>query len=133
MADVRKHVREFVEAAEATVEGMTAAELAEAIDRGRVSVIDVRRGEERREHGAIPGAAPVPRGGIEFAADPESEYYDPVFDAEGRFVCHCSGGSRGALAAATLHEMGYPDVAYLEGGFTAWADAGYEVEAVGTG
>jgi rhodanese-related sulfurtransferase len=40
-------------------------------------------------------------------------------------VCH--SGARAALAAATLADMGYPDVAVLEGGLAAWTAAGLPV------
>lgn len=130
MAELRTHVSEFVEAAEGSVDGVTAADLATALESGRVTVVDVGRENERRDHGAIPGSVWVPRGDVEYAADPESEYHDPAFDVEGRYVCYCTGGGRGALAAATLAEMGYADVAYLEDGFVGWAEVGLPVEPV---
>jgi rhodanese-related sulfurtransferase len=37
-------------------------------------------------------------------------------------VCH--SGARAALAAATLQDMGYDDVSVLDGGVTAWVEAG---------
>jgi len=79
--------------------------------------------------GGDPGLGPRFPGGIEYAADPESEYYVDAFDPDGRYVCHCSGGTRGALAAARLREMGYRDVAYLEDGFAAREAAGHAVES----
>ena len=36
----------------------------------------------------------------------------------------CASGGRAALAAVTLMDMGYEDVAVLDGGFNAWKDAG---------
>ena len=41
---------------------------------------------------------------------------------------HCASGGRSALAAATLKDMGYSDVAHLDGGFKAWTDAGRPVD-----
>ena len=60
---------------------------------------------------------------IEFWADPETEYYKPFFHPERRYVLYCNEGGRSALAARDLRAMGYPDVAHLEGGFTAWQAA----------
>ena len=40
-------------------------------------------------------------------------------------VCH--SGARAALAAATLQDMGFADVSILEGGLTAWLEAGFPV------
>jgi phage shock protein E len=45
-----------------------------------------------------------------------------------RIVVHCNAGGRGALAAKSLMEMGYTNVANLEGGLNAWRERGYEVE-----
>ena len=36
----------------------------------------------------------------------------------------CASRARAALAAVTLREMGYEDVAVLDGGLKAWTDAG---------
>ena len=36
----------------------------------------------------------------------------------------CASGARAALAAVTLLDMGYTDVALLEGGQAAWQEAG---------
>ncbi|GAA4408145.1 hypothetical protein GCM10023168_25080 [Fodinibacter luteus] len=40
-------------------------------------------------------------------------------------VCH--SGARAAPAAATLQDMGFGGVAVLDGGLTAWQDAGFPV------
>ncbi|HKJ60018.1 MAG TPA: rhodanese-like domain-containing protein [Halobacteriales archaeon] len=119
-----KHVAEYIAGAEASVDSVTAAPLAADVEAGDVVVVDVREDRERWSQGTIPGTVHASRGGIEYAADPESEYYVDAFDPDGRYVCHCSGGTRGALAAARLREMGYRDVAYLEDGFAAWEAAG---------
>lgn len=39
----------------------------------------------------------------------------------------CASGGRSLLAARTLREMGYRDVASLAGGFADWAGAGLPV------
>jgi len=39
-------------------------------------------------------------------------------------VLYCEGGARSALAAQTLEDMGYTNVASLEGGFTRWKREG---------
>ncbi|MFC7176238.1 rhodanese-like domain-containing protein [Halosegnis marinus] len=67
---------------------------------------------------------------VEFWADPETEYYHDFFHPEKRYVCYCNEGGRSALVAKRLREMGYPDVAHLEGGFTAWKADGRETVAV---
>ena len=73
-------------------------------------------------------AVHVPRGMLEFAADPTSAYFRSEFDPERRTILFCVSGGRAALATDTLRMLGYADVAYLEGGLTAWRAAGFAVE-----
>ena len=70
------------------------------------------------------GAVQVPRGLLEFAADPASPRHKPELDPASRVIVYCRSGARAALAAATLKELGFENVANLDGGFTAWKDAG---------
>ena len=43
-------------------------------------------------------------------------------------LCYCGGGSRSALAADSLQQMGYTNVASVVGGFKAWREAGLPSE-----
>ena len=88
--------------------------------------LDVRDVRERWIEGAIPGDRHAPRGMLEFWADPETEYYRDYFDPDRRYVLYCNEGGRSALAAKALRDMGFADVAHVEGGFTAWQAADYE-------
>ncbi len=49
-------------------------------------------------------------------------------DRSAEVVIYCAGGSRSALAADTLQQMGYKNVTSLAGGFRGWAEAGGEIE-----
>jgi molybdopterin/thiamine biosynthesis adenylyltransferase/rhodanese-related sulfurtransferase len=82
-----------------------------------VRLIDVREKNEWDE-GHIPGARHVPRGYLELRIE------NAVPDQTQPLLLYCAGGVRSALAARTLREMGYADVSHLDGGFTAWKDAG---------
>jgi phage shock protein E len=86
-----------------------------------VTIIDVREPDEW-EAGHIPGARLIPRGILEHRAAQE------LPDRDRRIVVHCNAGGRGVLAAKNLMEMGYTNVANLEGGLNAWRERGYEVE-----
>jgi len=88
---------------------------------GGVTVLDVREPDEF-EAGHIPGAKPLPRGLLEYKAAEE------LPDKDARIVVHCALGGRGSLAAKSLKEMGYTNVANMEGGLSAWREKGYEVE-----
>jgi len=85
--------------------------------------IDIREGAER-ETGTIAGSVHVPRGFLEFHADPESPMHNPVFSGGDRLVLFCASGGRSALAAKTLVDMGFSDVCHIAGGMAAWAEAG---------
>lgn len=67
---------------------------------------------------------------VEWWADPDSPYFRPggVFgDFEKRVVTFCDGGGNGAFTAVTMQELGYRNVATLEGGFYGWVGAGLPV------
>jgi len=95
-----------------------AAELAE----GKVAIVDVREPVEWERH--IAGAVQVPRGLLEFAADPASPRHNAELEPTGRVIVYCRSGVRAALAGKTLLDMGYQNVANLDGGITAWIEAG---------
>jgi rhodanese-related sulfurtransferase len=113
----------MVEEAEEAVESLSVAELRAELDDERTVLVDIRDVREVWIEGSIPDAEHAPRGMIEFWADPGTDYYKPFFDPQNRYVLYCNEGGRSALAAESLREMGYPDVAHLEGGFTAWQAA----------
>jgi rhodanese-related sulfurtransferase len=69
----------------------------------------------------------VPRGLVEFRADPGSAMHDKAFDRSKTVVAYCASGGRSALVGKTLKDMGYANVLNL-GGFKGWVDAGGEVE-----
>ena len=70
---------------------------------------------------------PAPRGLLEFFADPASPKHAEALDPDRPMIVVCHSGARAALAAATLQDMGFTDVSILEGGLTAWLEAGLPV------
>ena len=110
------------------IENLTVDQVAAELAQGDTVLVDVREPDERVQNGVIPGAVHAPRGMLEFYADPTSPYHRPEFDPDRRIVLHCAAGSRSALAADTLQQMGYRNVAHMEGGFRAWKEAGQTVE-----
>lgn len=81
---------------------------------GEVVFLDVREPVEWEHH--IQGAVQVPRGLLEFTADPASPRHKPELDPGSRVIVYCRSGTRAALAAATLKELGFENVANLKGG-----------------
>jgi rhodanese-related sulfurtransferase len=123
-----KTAAELVAEAKQRVTNLTVNDVVAERESGDPLIVDVREPAERDENGSIPGAISAPRGMLEFFADPTSPYHRPEFDPNRRVILHCAAGGRSALAAATLQQMGYTDVAHLDGGFTAWKQAGQPVE-----
>ena len=70
----------------------------------------------------VPGARWVPRGWLEFWIG------DIVPSKSTPFTVTCNDGVGSTLAAAMLAELGYTDVAALDGGISAWQKAGLPVE-----
>jgi rhodanese-related sulfurtransferase len=98
------------------VENLTVEQVAAEFARGDVVLVDLREREERRERGGIPGAVSAPRGMLACWADPTSPYHRREFDPARRIILHCASGGRPALAADTLRQMGYANVAHPNGG-----------------
>ena len=113
-------VKEMIEAARARVDEVSVAGLEAERGGGEVLVVDIRDIRERWREGTIPGARHVPRGMLEFWSDPENRYHRDFMQPEARVVLYCAEGERSALAADTLQQLGYANVAHLGGGFAAW-------------
>ena len=114
---------QLVAAAKSRVENLTPDQMAQEAA-GDAVLIDLRESAELRNDGMIEGAVHAPRGMLEFWADPDGPYHRPEFDPQRRTVLYCASGGRSALAAQTLAELGYTDVAHLDGGIKAWKQAG---------
>lgn len=81
------------------------------------AVIDVREADEV-EQGIIPGSIHISRGFLELRVE------DAVPDKDRPVIVYCAGGTRSALAAKTMQDLGYTNVSSLAGGFTAWKGEG---------
>ena len=119
-------VKQLLADANAAVPRITAAEAA-ALQAAGALVVDVRDGTEVAASGKVKGAVAVPRGLIEFKADPESPAHDPAFRRDRPVVLYCASGGRSALAGKVLRDMGFTDVCNL-GGFKDAVAGGLSTE-----
>ncbi|MFI6600081.1 rhodanese-like domain-containing protein [Nonomuraea sp. NPDC050536] len=120
-------VTDMVAHARAQVRNLSVTEVAQALESGTVTLIDLREPGEVERDGSVPGSVHAPRGMLEFWADPASPYHRPEFDPAATTILYCASGGRSALAALSLQDLGYTDVAHLDGGLKVWKEHGRPV------
>lgn len=95
-------------------------------------VIDVRDASQIRESGIIPGAHHVSLGTLLYKADqslPE-DWRDPAFtNLDQPIITTCETSEMASIAAKELLDMGYTNVAILDGGTVGWKNAGKATES----
>jgi len=126
--NITKSVKEMVEAANAEITKISVKEVRKLINSEEHVIVDLRDIRELQRAGKIPGAFSCPRGMLEFWIDPESPYHKEVFDQNKTYVFYCASAWRSALSAKLAQDMGLAPVAHIEGGFSAWANAGAPIE-----
>ena len=126
--NITKSVKEMVEAANAEITKLSVKEVRKLISSEEHVIVDLRDIRELQRAGKIPGAFSCPRGMLEFWIDPESPYHKEVFDQDKTYVFYCASAWRSALSAKLAQDMGLAPVAHIEGGFSAWANAGALIE-----
>ena len=85
-----------------------------------VVFLDVREPNEWNL-GRLPNAIHIPRGQLESNIEMRVDRDQPI-------VVYCARGNRSALAADTLQQMGYTNVASIADGFGGWIAIGAPVE-----
>jgi rhodanese-related sulfurtransferase len=129
---MNKGYKQLLAEANAVIHTIPAAEAVQRLHDGGVVFIDLRDTPELQRDGMIPGAIHASRGMLEFYVDPDSPYHKDIFDTDKMKLLYCAGGSRSALAAQRLQEMGLSGVAQVGGGLKAWKDAGGPVQSLAT-
>lgn len=117
---------DLVAAANALVPRVTGEQAQDMLAKGAV-LLDIRDSAELADTGKAVGSLHIPRGSLEFKADPASPAYEPRLQLDTPIVLHCAAGGRAALAGKLLLDMGYTQV-YNLGGFKDWKAAGGAVE-----
>lgn len=122
--NVFEHVQEIAQ----TIENLAVTDLKrELAEDEELLLLDLREVQELVDKGTIPGSRHVPRGMLEFWADPASPYARDFFDENKRTIVFCAGGGRSVYAVKALEDMGYTNVAHLASGFSGWLAAGESV------
>lgn len=125
-------VKQLVAEAKGQIRNLTVDEVARQLEKNPVTLVDIREPDEVTRDGHIPGAVLAPRGMLEFYADPESPYHRSDLTPAAPTVVYCASGGRSALATAALQDLGYSDVAHLDGGLKAWIEQGRPVTRQGS-
>jgi glyoxylase-like metal-dependent hydrolase (beta-lactamase superfamily II)/rhodanese-related sulfurtransferase len=118
-----KSVAQMLNEAAATVPLYSIDELKTGLDKASdLVVVDVRE-RDAYEVAHIPGARHLPRGQLELRVN--QAFPDPNV----RIVTYCEVGKISTLAAATLKQMGFPNVMGLDAGIKSWIERGYPTES----
>ena len=123
-----KSSQTLVEEAQKSIETLSSSEVKTLYDNKEITLIDVRDIRELWKEGTIENSKHIPRGMLEFWLDPESTYYqsNKIKDIK-KIVLFCPLGWRSALAAKSLVDMGFTNVAHVNGGFDALKKSGLKV------
>ena len=118
----------LVKEAQKKIQTLIPSEVKNLLEKKEITLIDVRDIRELWKEGTIENAKHIPRGMLEFWLDPESSYYpaNKIQDIK-KMVLFCALGWRSALATKSLVDMGFKNVAHVEGGFDALKKSGLKV------
>ena len=123
-----KSSQKLVEEALKSIETLNSVEVKKLADNNEITLIDVRDIREIWKEGTIENSKHIPRGMLEFWLDPESTYYqaNKINDVK-KMVLFCALGLRSALATKSLMDMGFKNIAHVDGGFDALKKSGLKV------
>ena len=123
-----KSSQTLVEDAKKNIETLNPEKVKNLIEKNEITLIDIRDIRELWKEGTIQNSKHIPRGMLEFWLDPESSYYktNKIKDMK-KMVLFCALGLRSALATKSLVEMGFKNVAHVDGGFDALKKSGLNI------
>ena len=123
-----KSSQQLVKEAQKNIETLKSDEIKKLLENNEITLIDVRDIRELWKEGTIENSKHIPRGMLEFWLDPESTYYqnNKIHNIK-KIVLFCALGWRSALATKSLVDMGFKNVAHVDGGFEALKRSGLKV------
>jgi len=124
------NVKDLMAQANSVVPKITPDEARRMVAEENALLVDVRDSSEIEASGKIRNALNVPRGMLEFRADPDTPYHDKSFTKDRPIIVYCASGGRAALSGKLLRDFGYENVHNL-GAFKDWVEGGGDVEKAG--
>ena len=123
-----KSSQTLVEEAQKSIETLSSNDVKKLYENNEITLVDVRDIRELWKEGTIENSKHIPRGMLEFWLDPESTYYrsNKIKEVK-KLVLFCALGWRSALATKSLLDMGFKNVAHVEGGFDALKKSGIKI------
>jgi rhodanese-related sulfurtransferase len=88
--------------------------------RRSVKIIDIRKKPDEQQ---IPGS-------VRYSGEELENASRLPFSKEEHVVLYCGSGNSCSRVAQTLREKGYANAEALEGGYTAWKEAGLPLEPI---
>ena len=123
-----KSSQDLVDEANQVIETLDTNKVSSMVKNNECILIDVRDIRELWKEGTLKDSKHIPRGMLEFWLDPKSSYYkENKFDQSKKMVLYCALGMRSALATKSLIDMGFKNVAHVNGGFDALKQSGFEI------
>ena len=123
-----KSSQTLVEEAQKNIETLSPSEVKALHEKKEITLIDVRDIRELWKEGTIEDSIHIPRGMLEFWLDPESSYFKSnKMQNIKKMVLFCALGWRSALATKSLVDMGFTNVAHVDGGFDALKKSGLKI------
>ncbi len=129
---MKKTFNDFVEESREQLEIIDSKALDTLIkEKEDLVILDVNDKEEVEKRGRVKGAVNISLGTLYYKADegvPEDFKDHRIQDRNKKVVVTCSLGLCAAIGGKLLKDMGFKDVALLEGGVTKWKEDGYKLE-----
>ena len=123
-----KSSQDLVNEANKSIETIDIIKVKLMVENNECILIDVRDIRELWREGTVKDSKHIPRGMLEFWLDPQSSYFkENKFDLNKKMILYCALGMRSALATKSLFDMGYRNVAHVNGGFDALKESGFEI------
>jgi rhodanese-related sulfurtransferase len=119
---------QIVESAVANVDGISPADVQQRLEQDpNALLVDVRDAGDISSTGLVSGGMNISLGMLPIKADLElpEDWREPgLQDRSRQVITTCQLGPNAAIGAKLLKDMGFTNVAYMDGGMEAWKAAG---------